>query len=65
MTTTAVSQQELYNQQGYLTALPVLSETELREARCAFAELEKEFGKNHWKIHMFTEGVQKKLTWPK
>lgn len=58
MTTTAALQQKKYNQQGYLTALPVLNEMELREARHAFAELEREFGKNHQKIHMSTIGVQ-------
>ncbi|XP_034546232.1 probable alpha-ketoglutarate-dependent hypophosphite dioxygenase [Notolabrus celidotus] len=39
--------QEIYNQQGFLSALPVLDETELREARRAFAELEEEFGEEY------------------
>lgn len=47
MTTSAAKQREIYNQQGFLSALPVLSETELREARDAFSELEKEFGEYH------------------
>lgn len=50
MTTSTAKVQEIYKEQGYLSALPVLSETELREARRAFSELEKEFGKHHWKI---------------
>lgn len=45
MTTSMATLQETYNQQGFLSALPVLSETELREARQAFSELEEEFGK--------------------
>lgn len=42
---TAAKVKEVYDEQGYLSALPVLSDSELREARSAFAELEKEFGK--------------------
>lgn len=45
MTTSMAKLQELYNEQGFLSALPVLDETELREARRAFSELEEEFGK--------------------
>ena len=52
MTASTAKQQEIYNQQGFLSALPVLSETELREARHAFSELEKDFGEYHWKIMM-------------
>lgn len=47
MITPTAKLQESYNQQGFLSALPVLSETELSEARHAFSELEKEFGKCH------------------
>ena len=47
MTTSMDKLQEIYNQRGYLSALPVLNETELREARQAFSELEKEFGEWH------------------
>lgn len=36
--------QELYSKQGYLSALSVLKETELKEARHAFSELEEELG---------------------
>lgn len=44
MTTSTAKLQEIYNQQGFLSALPVLDESELREARRAFSELEEEFG---------------------
>lgn len=44
MTTSAAKQKEIYNQLGFLSALTVLNETELREARHAFSELEREFG---------------------
>lgn len=47
--------QEIYNQQGFLSALPVLNEAELREARYAFSELEREFGKCHYKMRRETE----------
>uniref|UniRef100_A0A3P8TA65 Zgc:174917 n=1 Tax=Amphiprion percula TaxID=161767 RepID=A0A3P8TA65_AMPPE len=43
MTTSVTKLQENYNQQGFLSALPVLNGAELREARQAFSELEKEF----------------------
>lgn len=36
--------QESYNQQGFLSPLSVLSDTELRETREAFSKLEDEFG---------------------
>ena len=35
---------ETYRMQGYLSGIPILDETELRQARLAFAELEREFG---------------------
>ncbi|XP_030000545.1 uncharacterized protein LOC115426586 [Sphaeramia orbicularis] len=44
MTTSSRKLQETYNQQGYLSALPVLNENELGEARRAFSELEMELG---------------------
>lgn len=44
MTTSSGNLQELYNKQGYLSALPVLTESELMDARRAFALLEDEFG---------------------
>lgn len=36
--------QALYEQQGYLSALPILSPEELQQARDAFAELERKHG---------------------
>lgn len=47
MTTCTAKVQQIYREQGYLSALPVLDETELREARHAFSELENEFGECH------------------
>ncbi|XP_033489588.2 putative alpha-ketoglutarate-dependent hypophosphite dioxygenase [Epinephelus lanceolatus] len=47
MTTSTAKLQEIYNQQGFLSALPVLNETELREAKHAFSELEREFGEEY------------------
>uniref|UniRef100_A0A3B3YEY3 Uncharacterized protein n=1 Tax=Poecilia mexicana TaxID=48701 RepID=A0A3B3YEY3_9TELE len=44
MTTSPAELQERYNEEGFLSPLPVLDETELREARDAFAKLEEEFG---------------------
>lgn len=38
----------LYEQQGYLTAVSVLDPTELREAREAFAQLERKLGEYLW-----------------
>lgn len=46
MTTATAQVQQVYNKQGYLSALPVLNATELGEARQAFADLEKEFGED-------------------
>uniref|UniRef100_UPI0025AEA3E7 L-threonyl-[L-threonyl-carrier protein] 4-chlorinase n=1 Tax=Doryrhamphus excisus TaxID=161450 RepID=UPI0025AEA3E7 len=47
MTTSNGQLQETYKQQGFLSGLPVLTETELREATLAFSQLEKEFGENY------------------
>ncbi|XP_056151248.1 L-proline trans-4-hydroxylase [Lampris incognitus] len=44
--------QEIYNKQGYLTGLPILSKTELIEARRAFSELEKQFSEEYTKYHL-------------
>lgn len=49
MDASAAKVKELYNQQGFLTALPVLKETELSASRRAFAELEEQFGKKQLK----------------
>lgn len=56
MTTSTVKLQETYNQQGFLSGLPVLNENELRAARHAFSELEEEFGKYHWMMKEDEEG---------
>lgn len=42
--------QALYEQQGYLSALPILSPEELQNARRAFAELERKHGEYDWTI---------------
>ncbi|XP_052470117.1 L-threonyl-[L-threonyl-carrier protein] 4-chlorinase-like [Carassius gibelio] len=39
--------QDLYEQQGYLSALPILSPEELQKARDAFAELERKHGEDY------------------
>ncbi|KAM4555230.1 L-threonyl-[L-threonyl-carrier protein] 4-chlorinase-like isoform 1-T2 [Odontesthes bonariensis] len=44
MTSSTAELQESYKQQGFLSPLPVLNETELREARQAFSKMEEEFG---------------------
>ncbi|XP_040904261.1 L-proline trans-4-hydroxylase-like [Toxotes jaculatrix] len=49
---------ETYNQQGFVSALPVLNETELREARRAFSELEKEFGEEYTQYSLHNVHLQ-------
>lgn len=44
MTTSTTKLQKIYNKQGFLSPLPVLSDVELREAKEAFSKLEDEFG---------------------
>ncbi|KAM4621791.1 putative alpha-ketoglutarate-dependent hypophosphite dioxygenase [Polymixia lowei] len=58
MTTSVTELQETYNQQGYLSALPVLDELELRAARNAFDELEKEFGKKYTQYSLHNVHLQ-------
>ncbi|XP_071313955.1 L-threonyl-[L-threonyl-carrier protein] 4-chlorinase-like [Trachinotus anak] len=58
MTTSTAKQQEIYDQQGFLSALPVLNETELREARHAFSELEKEFGEEYTQYSLHNVHLQ-------
>ncbi|KAM9356926.1 putative alpha-ketoglutarate-dependent hypophosphite dioxygenase [Symphorus nematophorus] len=58
MTTSAAKLQEIYNQQGFLSALPVLNETELREARQAFSELESEFGEEYTQYSLHNVHLQ-------
>lgn len=36
----------LYEKQGYVTNIPILSPEELQQARDAFAELERKFGES-------------------
>lgn len=58
MDASAAKLKELYDQQGFLTALPVLKETELREARRAFAELEEEFGEDYTQYSLHNVHLQ-------
>lgn len=44
----AVEIRAQYEQQGYLSALPILSPKELQQARDAFAELERKHGEVQW-----------------
>lgn len=46
MTASPLQLQEVYNQRGFLSALPVLTDAELKEARKAFSELETKFGRD-------------------
>lgn len=48
----------LYEQQGYLTAVSVLDPTELREAREAFAQLERKFGTDYTKYSLHNVHMQ-------
>uniref|UniRef100_A0A3Q2ZYZ9 Zgc:174917 n=1 Tax=Kryptolebias marmoratus TaxID=37003 RepID=A0A3Q2ZYZ9_KRYMA len=58
MTTSTMKLQESYNQQGFLSPLPVLSDTELREAREAFSKLENEFGKEYTQYSLHNVHLQ-------
>ncbi|XP_078116977.1 putative alpha-ketoglutarate-dependent hypophosphite dioxygenase [Sander vitreus] len=58
MTTSMVKQQEIYNQQGFLSALSVLNETELKEAKRAFSELEKELGEDYTQYSLHNVHIQ-------
>lgn len=61
MTTSSGNLQELYSKQGYLSTLPVLSDTELREARHAFSQLEDEFGTEYTSYSL--HNVHQKYDW--
>ncbi|XP_055015328.1 probable alpha-ketoglutarate-dependent hypophosphite dioxygenase isoform X2 [Boleophthalmus pectinirostris] len=61
MTTSSDELQELYSQQGYLSALSVLSEAELREARQAFSQLEEQFGVEYTSYNL--HNVHLKYDW--
>ncbi|XP_070693412.1 uncharacterized protein [Pempheris klunzingeri] len=58
MTTSAAKLQGIYNQQGFLSALPVVNETELREANQAFSQLEKEFGEQYTQYSLHNVHLQ-------
>ncbi|XP_023152626.2 L-proline trans-4-hydroxylase [Amphiprion ocellaris] len=58
MTTSVTKLQQNYNQQGFLSALPVLNDAELREARQAFSELEKEFGEDYTQYSLHNVHLQ-------
>ncbi|XP_061582210.1 L-threonyl-[L-threonyl-carrier protein] 4-chlorinase [Cololabis saira] len=58
MTTSAAELQASYEQQGFLSALPVLNEEELREARLAFSKLEEEFGKEYTQYSLHNVHLQ-------
>ncbi|XP_077588495.1 putative alpha-ketoglutarate-dependent hypophosphite dioxygenase [Stigmatopora nigra] len=47
MTASTSELQETYEHQGYLSGLPVLTNCELRKARLAFSQLEREFGEEY------------------
>ncbi|RXN24971.1 putative alpha-ketoglutarate-dependent hypophosphite dioxygenase [Labeo rohita] len=53
--------QALYEQQGYMTAIPILSPEELQQARDAFAELERKHGEDYtaYSLH----NIHKEFDW--
>lgn len=59
--TTPSGIRDLYNAQGYLSSLPVLSDTELREARHTFSQLEDEFGTEYTSYNL--HNVHQKYEW--
>ncbi|PWA23658.1 hypothetical protein CCH79_00005983, partial [Gambusia affinis] len=58
MNTSPAELQERYNEEGFLSPLPVLDETELREAREAFAKLEEEFGTEYTQYSLHNVHLQ-------
>lgn len=58
MTTSTEKLRESYDQQGFLSTLPVLNEKELREARDAFSKLELEFGKEYTQYSLHNVHLQ-------
>lgn len=58
MSTSTSELRDRYNQQGFLSALPILSETELREARHAFSLLEEEFGEAYTQYSLHNVHLQ-------
>uniref|UniRef100_A0A8C7RYZ1 Zgc:174917 n=1 Tax=Oncorhynchus mykiss TaxID=8022 RepID=A0A8C7RYZ1_ONCMY len=58
MSVSTCQMKERYNQQGFLSAVPVLDDTELREARQAFNHLEREFGKEYTQYSLHNVHLQ-------
>uniref|UniRef100_A0A3Q3WAF7 Uncharacterized protein n=1 Tax=Mola mola TaxID=94237 RepID=A0A3Q3WAF7_MOLML len=58
MTTSLSKLQELYKQQGFLSALAVLNETELKEAKHAFSKLERKFGTEYTQYSLHNVHLQ-------
>ncbi|XP_073343642.1 probable alpha-ketoglutarate-dependent hypophosphite dioxygenase [Pagrus major] len=58
MSSSTAKLQDIYNQQGFLSALPVLSDIELREAKHAFSELEREFGEEYTQYSLHNVHLQ-------
>ncbi|MED6275631.1 hypothetical protein CHARACLAT_028417 [Characodon lateralis] len=58
MNTSAAKLQESYQQEGFLSPLPVLDEIELKEAREAFAKLEEEFGTEYTQYSLHNVHLQ-------
>ncbi|XP_063733322.1 phytanoyl-CoA dioxygenase domain-containing protein 1 [Eleginops maclovinus] len=63
MTSSTNKLQEVYNQQGFLAALPVLNETQLREAKRTFSELEKELGEEYTQYSLHNVHIQYPWVW--
>ncbi|KAJ8015767.1 hypothetical protein DPEC_G00029560 [Dallia pectoralis] len=51
-------QMERYSRDGYISAIPVLNESELREARQAFSDLEREFGEEYTQYSLHNMHLQ-------
>eukprot|EP00063_Salmo_salar_P093983 XP_014068818.1 PREDICTED: uncharacterized protein LOC106612301 [Salmo salar] len=58
MSVSTCQMKERYNQQGFLSAVPVLNDTELREARQAFNHLEREFGEEYTQYSLHNVHLQ-------
>uniref|UniRef100_A0AAZ3QAG9 Uncharacterized protein n=1 Tax=Oncorhynchus tshawytscha TaxID=74940 RepID=A0AAZ3QAG9_ONCTS len=58
MSVSTCQMKERYNQQGFLSAVPVLDDTELREARQAFNHLEREFGEEYTQYSLHNVHLQ-------
>ncbi|XP_029970378.1 uncharacterized protein LOC115405073 [Salarias fasciatus] len=58
MAASVAALRESYQQQGFLSGLPVLDETELREVRRAFSALEEEFGEAYCQYSLHNVHLQ-------